>query len=304
MRRVLFCVAGLGLALVGRPTETPAEVVFEATSPYHNIRVEDRGDLRVLCFDNTEESRMSRRNPLQGHFEYTEYFHLPWLWHTQMSRVLMIGLGGGSTQRAYAHYYPDVGVETVEIDPLVVQVARDYFGFKESPTQRVVVQDGRMHLRRDRTVQDAILLDAYSENRYGAFVPYHLTTREFFELARQRLSTNGVLAFNVMGTFQGWRADILGSIYQTLTRVFPQVYMFPARSSLNVVVIAVNADRRLSRAELQQRAEGLIRSGRVRLPTFRERLAVLRTDPPPAFKQCQVLTDDFAPVDRMLSPDR
>lgn len=303
MRRLLLAI-GPGLALLGTPQGAPAQVVFEATSPYHNIRVEDRGDLRVLCFDSTEESRMSRRDPLQGHFEYTEYFHLPWLWHTQMSRVLMIGLGGGSTQRAYAHYYPEVTVETVEIDPLVVQVARDYFGFKESPRQRVVVQDGRVHLRRDRTVQDAILLDAYSENRYGAFVPPHLTTREFFELTRQRLATNGVLAFNVMGTFHGWRADILGSIYQTLTRVFPQVHMFPAKSSLNVVVIAVNSDRKLSQAELKQRAEGLIRSGRIRLPTFRERLAVMRSDPPPAFKQCRVLTDDFAPVERMLAPDQ
>ena len=60
------------------------------------------------------ETRMALRNPLQGHFEYIDYFHMPWLWRNELTNVLMIGLGGGSVQRAYQHYYPNVKVETAE----------------------------------------------------------------------------------------------------------------------------------------------------------------------------------------------
>ena len=123
-------------------------VVFETTSAYHHIQVVDEGDLRTLCFDRTSESRMLLSNPLSGHFEYTEMFHLAWLWYGKITNVLMIGLGGASTQRAFEHDYPGVQIDTAEIDPVVLRVAKDYFHFQESPRQHVFVEDGRVYLRR------------------------------------------------------------------------------------------------------------------------------------------------------------
>src|SRR5262245_1132429 len=111
---VTLIVAG-AFAIQGAPGL--AAIVLETTSAYHHIRVIDQDGLRSLTFDGATETRMSLNDPLKGHFEYTEYFHMPWLWNAQLTNVLMIGLGGGSTQRAYEHYYPDVTVETVEIDP-------------------------------------------------------------------------------------------------------------------------------------------------------------------------------------------
>src|SRR5262245_6819064 len=100
------------LVLPSLCTLSPAAVLFETTSPYHHIRVLQDGDLRTLCFDDATESRMSASNPLQGHFEYTEYFHMAWLWNTQLTSAVMIGLGGGSAQKAFEHYYPNVTIET------------------------------------------------------------------------------------------------------------------------------------------------------------------------------------------------
>jgi spermidine synthase len=294
-------VAILSAVLVGVGEGRAADrVVLEITSPYHHIRVIDKLGIRTLSFDGSMESRMSLRNPLTGHFEYIEYFHMPWLWNSNLARVLMIGLGGASVQRAYEHYYPDVTIETAEIDPTVVRIAKEYFGFKESDRQRVHVTDGRMHLRRTETQYDAIILDAYVKNRYGSFIPYHLATREFFELARDRLSTNGVLAYNVIGTVQGWRADILGSVFKTIQSVFPNVYLFPARETWNVVLIGTKSPRTDSNT-VQQRANALIQSRRLILPGFRNRLLSFRADPPANFHLCPVLTDDFAPVDGLLS---
>lgn len=300
MKYTCHWIAVFTCALALPNARVNAEVVFEATSPYHHIQVVDEDGMRMLSFDGTRESRMSLRDPLQGHFEYTEYFHTPWLWNTQLTSVLVLGLGGASTQRAYRHYYPQVAVETAELDPTVVQVARDYFGYEESGNHKVHVVDGRIHLRRGKSRYGAILVDAYSKGRYGSFIPYHMATKEFFAMADQRLATNGVLAYNVIGTLHGWQADILGSLYKTMKGVFPQVYLFPATSSQNVVLVGVKSKERLDAARLRQRGEALIRSGQIKLPAFRARLGVVQQDPPASFQNSQVLTDDFAPTDGML----
>src|SRR3974377_602748 len=132
-RTVLPLVAGVVLA----GATVRAQLLFEQTTAYHHIRVVDEGSRRTLYFDDAPETCMSLQDPLKGHFEYTEYFHMAWLWNTRLTNVLMIGLGGGRPQRSFEHCYPDLKIETVEIDPVVVQVAKDYFHFKPSDSQKV-----------------------------------------------------------------------------------------------------------------------------------------------------------------------
>jgi spermidine synthase len=277
---------------------------FEGTSPYHHIIVYDQNGFRILSFDGTTETRMSLSNPLEGHFEYTEFFHMAWLWNTQITNVLVVGLGGGSAQRSFAHYYPEWRLETVEIDERVLQVAREYFRFRESPMQRVQIEDGRVFLKRSRKKYDLLILDAYTKHRYGSAIPYHLATREFFTLASERLTTNGVLAYNVIGTVEGWQSDVLGAVYKTMKSVFPEVYLFPASSSQNVVLIGTKSPVPLSMVQARQRAGELVRSGQVKLPTFQTRAQALRWQGGPGFYRSRVLTDDYAPIDGLLTRGR
>jgi spermidine synthase len=275
--------------------------VYEVTSPYHHVRVVDEEGMRTLCFDDATESRISLQDPLKGHFEYTEYFHMPWLWNTNLNKVLMVGLGAGTAQRSYEHYYPGVSITSVEIDPVVLRVAKEYFQFRESDRQRVFLEDGRVHLRRNTAKYDAILLDAYVQGRYGSAIPQHLATKEFFELVRDRLTTNGIVAFNVIGTMSGWRADMVGATYRTLKEVFPQVYLFPARSSQNIVFLATRAKVAADINALRQRATWLIQTKKVTLPAFRDRVEAFRPTPPPNAQRSPVLTDDYAPVEGLAA---
>lgn len=274
--------------------------VFETISAHHHIRVYDHNGIRTLSFDGSMETRMSLADPSQGHFEYTEHFHMPWLWNGLITNVLVMGLGGASTQRSYARYYPHVTVETVEIDPMVLQVAKSFFHFKESPRQIVHVSDGRVFLRRTENIYGVILMDAYVQNRYGGAIPAHLATKEFFALAASRLSTNGVLCYNVIGSMQSSAADLVGGIYRTMKEIFPQIYSFPSKESKNVVLLATKTPGKVDFNTLNQRANSLVYHKRITLPKFRERLYDFRADPPLNHHLCSVLTDDFAPVDGLL----
>ena len=291
----------MALLLSGTVWDAAGQVRLRTSSAYNQIVVEDTNGYRLLRFNGSMETRMRLTNPLQGHFEYTEYFQLPLLWAPKAKRVLMMGLGGGSTVRAYQHHYPDVHLDTVELDPKVAQVAAQYFGVKETPKHKLHFRDGRQFLRLNKAHKyDAILMDAYTSNQYGTHIPFHLATKEFFTLAADNLTDDGVLVFNVIGSYTGWRSDIIGSMYATMNSVFPKVYHFPASDTRNIVMLATRDRQGLTSAILRAKVDAL-RKARPNLPKhFGVRLARIRTTPPASARNARVLTDNFAPPGGLL----
>jgi spermidine synthase len=304
--KTLTAILKLGMVLMFTFGAQPARagVIFEQISAYHHIMVIDDNAIRTLSFNASWETKMSLTNSLTGHFEYTEYFQMPWLWNHDIKRVLMAGLGGGSTQRAWQHYYTNVLVDTVEIDPVVVDVAHRFFGVTETPNLQIHTNDARVFLRRSTNIYDVILMDAYATTRYGSSLPKHLTTKEFFIIANSHLGTNGVLAYNVIGQINGRRASIIGALYRTMKEVFPQVYLFPASESQNVVMIATKSKERFDKARVEQEGAELMHSGIVTLPTFPERLKNFWDGTPPTAATSPVLTDDYAPIESLLQGNR
>ena len=296
---ILKCAVVSGAVLFSAVV-APAAVLYSTYSAYHHIEVIDDGAIRTLSFNGSMETRMSRFNPLQGHFEYTEYFHMPWLWNTNIKRVLMIGLGGGSTQRSYQHYYTNVLVETIELDPVVVSVAKRFFTVTETPRHRIHTNDGRVFLRRTTNVYDAIIMDAYATTRYGSSIPPHLTTKEFFGIVHSRLTTNGVMAYNIIGQMDGLNEEFVGSIYRTMRQVFPQVYLFPAVESQNAVLVGTKSAEHFDFDRVQREGNELLRNRVVRLPTFATRLKSFLTNEPSATWRSPVLTDARAGVEALL----
>jgi spermidine synthase len=291
---------GLVLWLCGGEGILRAAVVFETYSAYHHIQVVDKGGIRTLSFNGSTETQMSLANALTGHFEYTEYFHTPWIWNRDLKQVLMIGLGGGSTQRAYLSYYTNTQIDTVELDPAVTNIARRYFGIAEGRRHKIHVEDGRRFLQRSSGIYDVIVMDAYTTTRFGSSLPPHLTTKEFFELARKHLGTNGVLAYNIIGQADGLQPNIVGAIYNTLKEVFPQVYVFPARTSMNVVLIATRSPEPWHYARVQETGAELVKTSAIKLPEFQVRLRSFRTDPPRSAANSPVLTDDHAAIESLI----
>ena len=276
-------------------------VRLRTNSAHNQITVEDSGGYRLLRFNGSMETRMWIANPLRGHFEYTEYFQMPLLWSPRAKRVLMMGLGGGSIVRAYQHDYPGIHVDTVELDPVVAKVAKQFFHVKETAKHKIHFQDGRQFLRLNRrTKYDAIMLDAYTSNQFGTHIPFHLATKEFFALAAEDLTKDGALVFNVIGTYDKWHSDVVGAIYQTLKAVFPHVYHFPASDTRNIVMVATKDTKALTPGTLAEKVQAL-RKVHPDLPkNFGPRLKRIRSKAPACAKGAGILTDDFAPPGGVL----
>jgi spermidine synthase len=109
------------------------------------------------------------------------------------SRVLVVGLGGGSFPVLLHHLLPRVVVEVVELNPVVVDVARRFFDVTEDSRLRIVVEDGARFMERAGPRYDLIFLDAFSDS--GA--PDHLKDSRFFEDVRRGLAPGGVAVRNL-----------------------------------------------------------------------------------------------------------
>lgn len=142
---------------------------------------------RQTCIDTSDPDTMV--------FGYTRMMMSSLFIHPDPERILIVGLGGGTLPRALASVLPDASIHTIEIDPAVVRVAEQFFGFRQSPRQKVFVEDGRAFIDRAREQgeqYDLVLLDAFDVD----YIPPHLLTVEFLQHVREILSPDGVLVAN------------------------------------------------------------------------------------------------------------
>jgi len=271
------------------------EVVYQTQTSYQELDVIDAGDTRTLYLDGQRHSAMDKSDPTRHVFEYTRYFHLPYLVAENpddIDRVLFVGGGGFSGPKRFAEEY-NATIDVVELDPEVVRVAQQYFEADEYE-MNVHTGDGRRFLRNTEHTYDLIVLDAYKKNK----VPFQLTTREFMSLANDRLSEDGMAYANVISAPSGPASKFYRAEYRTMGEVFPSMYSFRTSDSgvvQNVEILASKNPERVSQATLRERNRerdiGLNLSGAVN--NYRGRV---RTDDVPT------LRDGRAPVDSLLDP--
>jgi spermidine synthase len=177
-------------------------------------------------------------------------------------RMAMVGLGGGALTRFFQIKLPDIAFHSVEIDPVVVAVARRFFGVRDTTGYRSYAMDGRAFLAQAKRPYDVIIIDAFDAE---ANMPRQLASVTFFKLLKQRLRPHGVLITN----FLVHDRRIYASVYQTLKSVFPAVMRLPLSrfKSNNVLLIAPADPARLpDRATLSQRVTALGKTFAVDFP--------------------------------------
>jgi len=269
---------------------------------YHRIRIEEDNEARYMYFDRTLQSAMNLKDPTALRLIYSRYTSLGFTFRPDAKKMLVIGLGGGSIPKKIQKEFPHMEIDAVEIDPEVIKMAKDYFNIKENILLRLHAQDGRLFMTRTRQQYDIILLDAY----FTDAMPFHLTTKQFFELAQKKLTPNGIIVANLISAVTGPSGKIARAFVRTQRQVFPQTYVFAARRAdnvsldtiQNVIVIATREKQRLDIKEIVKRAAAIDKG---LFPEPIQDIAVAYFDKPLP-EDVPILTDDYAPTDNLLNP--
>ena len=279
------------------------KTLVEKDTFYHRIRVEEDDEARYMYFDHTLQSAMNLKDPTALRLIYSRYTSLGFAFRPDAKKMLLIGLGGGSIAKKVLKEFPSLEMDAVEIDPEVIEIAKSHFNVRESKNLRLYAQDGRLFLTRTQNRYDIILLDAY----YKDTIPFHLATKEFFELAHRKLTPNGILVANLISAITGPSGKIARAFVKTQHQVFPQSYVFAARrpdnvsieTVQNVIIIADKNKNRMDIKEILKRASTIDHS---LFPEPIQDITVAYYDGSLPDKDVPVLTDDYAPTDNLLHP--
>ncbi len=225
-------LAALALLPAARGAAPPGRLLFRADSPYQRVEVLDRGGERWLLLDGCVHSHLdlSGGSPRVA-WGYPRLFAILPGFRPRARRLLLLGLGAGA---AFPLLDPEgYEVTVVEIDPVVVEAARRWFGTIPEGLP-VRVEDARAFVRRTRERFDLVLLDVCGSDR----MPEHLATVECFREIARILTPEGLLAVNAIGARKGRG---LAALRRTLGAVFPHVRAFathPEAEITNVVYCA------------------------------------------------------------------
>ncbi|VXC13549.1 fused MFS/spermidine synthase [Nocardioides sp. AX2bis] len=282
-------VAG-GLGVVVAPGGCDVETT------YHCARVvEDPADPdgRTLVLDGLRHSYVDLADPTRLDFEYVRALaavadaSFP---AGEPIAAQHLGAGGATLPRYLAADRPGTRSVVSEIDGGVVQVDLDRLGLETGPDLEVRVEDARLGLGEvDDESRDLVVGDAFG----GVSVPWHLATVEMMGEVDRVLDDDGVYAANVIdhAPLSFARAEVA-----TLAAVFDHVALLgpgdvlDASGGGNMVVVASDAP-----LPLEDLAGGL--------EERETQWGVLTGDPLRSWvADADVLTDDFAPVDQLLTP--
>jgi spermidine synthase len=253
-RRVLLLAAAIAALVALPPGAIKAEndLLYEEESLYQFIQVVERPDGRRLLRLNEGVAVHSvwRRDTVFTGGEWDAFLAVPPLLGRPLRSVAILGNAGGTTARALGVFYPDANVDGVELDPAVSRVGRRFFGLGANPRLTVYDADARPFLRRTDKRYDLIVVDAYHQ----PYVPFYLATREFFRLARERLTPGGIIALNISAVPGDER--LLDGVSGTLTYEFPSVALWRALR-FNKFLLASDRPLRLASPQVPHGLEPL-----------------------------------------------
>lgn len=200
-------------------------IIYEDESLYNYIAVRQWGSERHLKLnDGVGIHSVYHPNTVLSlgiwdYFLLAPYFNSPPADDRTVENVLLIGLAAGTVSELITNLYGPIPITGIEVDPQIIEVGETYFEMNQ-PNLQPVAADGRWWLRQQPVDAkwDLIAIDAYRP----PYIPFHLTTVEFFELTKVHLSDNGVLAINVGRTANNFL--LVDSLAATLAEVFPSVF--------------------------------------------------------------------------------
>jgi spermidine synthase len=266
------------------------QIVWTDESPYNLVRVVRLRRFHLLTLNDDRASQSMHHDYGSWTGGYHDMFALGPL-VAPARRLVVLGLGAGSSVIATRLTAPEVDVDAVEIDPKVVEAGTRFFGLDpRDPRLRVHIADARRWLAHDRGVYDIAHVDLYQG---GPYIPFYLNTMEFFRQIREHLAPDGLLMENVFDPGAG--QELMNTTASTLARVFPSVFVLSdGRGSHMLFAFAARQTLEALRQKFAS-AAGRVAGPGVKL-LERASAAITQYDAAPA---AAAFTDDHAPIEAM-----
>ncbi|MBN1668984.1 MAG: fused MFS/spermidine synthase, partial [Anaerolineales bacterium] len=268
--------------------------VYESESAYNYIQVvEDQDGSRLLRLNEGQgvhsiyhPDRLAYYGPWMQ-FLAAPFFNPAPFGVEQVERIAIIGLAAGTTARQATEVFGPVPIDGYEIDPEIIRVGQEYFAMTET-NLNPIAQDGRVGLAYSQETYTLIGVDAYRP----PYIPWHLTTREFFQLVHDRLDSNGVLVINVGRAPDDRR--LIDGLVGTIASIFPAVYVMDVPQTFNSIVYATANPSQIT--DLHENFRLLVNDPTTH-PLLLEAInrAIVYQQPVPDADL--VFTDDWAPIE-------
>jgi spermidine synthase len=279
-------VIAIPVGTVKASGEDGDRVIYEEETAVQYVRVieEADGDRRLELNEGVAEHSLYRPGSYLTDNYWDGLLVLPFTRMEQVpERIAILGNAAGTAARAYGHYFPAAQIDAVEIDPELAEVGRRYFDMR-APHLSIHNEDARPWLEGADGDYDVIVVDAYRQ----PYIPFYLATREFFELARERLAPGGVVIVNVGHPDDN--DDLEQVVGRTMADAFSTVLRDPIKDS-NTLLVGTQG---LATAEhLRAAIPGLATDLQQRASVEASRLA-------PRLPGGEVYTDDVAPVEWLI----
>jgi predicted membrane-bound spermidine synthase len=221
------------------------------------------------------------------YFMVAPFFNNPPFTPDRVHRAAIIGLGAGTAVRELTAAYGPIPIDGVEIDSTIVDLARQYFHMNE-PNLHVIIQDGRYWLSTTSQKYDIIAIDAYQQ----PYIPFQLTTQEFFQEVRDHLTPTGTVILNAGRTGSDYR--LVDALAQTMHSVFPNIYLIDTARFTNTMIIGTNA--RTSLSNFQNNFDSLSDPLLAQVATNSIQFGKIRE----VHGSTVFFTDDRAPVEQLI----
>jgi spermidine synthase len=278
-----------------RPLKTTAGQIYETESAYNYIEVVERENVRYLLLNEGQGIHSvydPSGSPTRGTWDFflaAPFFNAPPTRPEDVKSLALVGLAAGTISKQYTAAFGPLPIDGIEIDPAIVAAGTDYFAMTEA-NLNVIVGDGRYELQRSGRRYDIVGIDAYRL----PYIPWHLTTREFFEEVRSHLTKRGVVAINVGRTPTDRR--LVEAMTATMAAVYPSVHVMDVPATLNTILVAT-AERTV--AENLRQNLALMDGGTPML--LRDAVAYAAEALQPTVTSGVIFTDDRAPVELMTN---
>ncbi|MDJ0751964.1 MAG: fused MFS/spermidine synthase [Ardenticatenaceae bacterium] len=245
------------------PLKLSSGHLFEVESPYNYIEVVRRGECNYLLLNEGQAYHSywcdEGRVPTASVWEMMAAapFILPEAEIDQIERAAIIGSAAGTIPQRFLRFFPNVHIDGIEIDPAIVEAGNIYFDMAH-PRLETFIGDGRYAFNQLDGPYDIVVVDAYRV----PYIPWHLTTKEFFDEIAARLTDDGVVAINV-GRVPSDRR-LVEALTATMQLVYPSVHTVDVPGTLNTIVIGTmqptdEANLRENAANLPAAADPLLR---------------------------------------------